>query len=56
MRNRNRADYNRQLVQRGSLTFLVDPKMLHTKKCKSRGRPTEFSDALIVMLLTIKIQ
>ena len=56
MRNRNWAEYNKQLVQRGSVTFLIDPKILQTKKSKHRGRPTEFSDALIIMLFMLKIQ
>ena len=58
MRKRNWRQYNRSLVQRGSLTFLVDPKCLKKlkpKKRKGRGRPLAFSDQLILMLLLIKI-
>ncbi|MBS4168975.1 hypothetical protein PARA125_001626 [Parachlamydia sp. AcF125] len=28
MRERNWQQYNKQLIQRGSLTFLLDPKLL----------------------------
>ncbi|MGK5594360.1 MAG: hypothetical protein ACSNEK_03260 [Parachlamydiaceae bacterium] len=28
MRKRNWSEYHKQLVQRGSLTFLIDPKMI----------------------------
>jgi IS5 family transposase len=58
MRKRNWRHYNKTLVQRGSLTFLIDPKSikaLKPKKIKSRGRPLEFSDQLIQLLLMIKI-
>lgn len=30
MRKRNWKEYNKALVQRGSLTFLIDPKSLKT--------------------------
>lgn len=58
MRKRNWRQYNKSLVQRGSLNFLVDPKSRKTfisKANKSRGRPLEFSDQFIEMLLMIKI-
>ena len=59
MRNRNWREYNKRLVQRGSLTFLIDPKIVKTLAVKAhkrkKGRPLEFSDQLILMLLMIKI-
>ena len=58
MRKRNWRKYNKALVQRGSLSFLIDPKCLKElkhKKRKGRGRPQVFSDQLILMLLMIKI-
>ena len=58
MRKRNWRKYNKALVQRGSLSFLIDPKclkLLKPKKHKGPGRPLAFSDQLILMLLMIKI-
>ena len=58
MRKRNWRHYNRALIQRGSLTFLIDPKtmkLLRPKPKKRRGRPLEFSDTFIELLLMIKI-
>lgn len=55
MRERNWKEYNRQLVQRGSITFLVDPKIFKVKKTKRMGRPLVFSDSLITMLMMTKI-
>ena len=59
MRKRNWRQYNKALVQRGSLTFLLDPKCLRNinpaERKKSRGRPLEFSNPFIEMLLMIKI-
>lgn len=59
MRKRNWREYNRQLVQRGSITFLVDPKFLKgfrsKEKRKGRGRPLEFSNPVIIMLMMMKI-
>lgn len=58
MRKRNWRQYNKALVERGSLTFLIDPKSfksLFPKKQKRRGRPQAFSDGLIELLLMIKI-
>jgi hypothetical protein len=60
MRKRNWPKYNRELVQRGSLSFFIDPKDLKSLKCKnkkrSNGRPLEFSDPLIQLLFMIKIR
>jgi hypothetical protein len=57
MRKRNWKEYNRQLIQRGSLTFLIDPKILNSKSKSSQknGRPQEFSDPFITMLMMVKI-
>jgi hypothetical protein len=57
MRNRNWKEYNKQLIQRGSLTFLIDHKALNTKpkNCHKNGRPQEFSDPLITMLMMVKV-
>ena len=58
MRKRNWRQYNKSLVQRGSLTFLIDPKIVKVsgrKGRRKRGRPQEFSDQLIQSLLMIKI-
>lgn len=58
MRKRNWRQYNKSLVQRGSLSFLIDPKCLKRLKPKGRkgpGRPLAFSDQLILMLLMIKV-
>lgn len=59
MRNRNWKEYNKELVQRGSISFLVDPKTLGQMRCRKIrgkiGRPLEFSDPLILLLLMIKI-
>jgi len=58
MSKRNWKKYNKSLVQRGSLSFLIDPKTFEQfslKKKKSRGRPLEFSNRLIEILLMIKI-
>ena len=59
MRKRNWGEYNKRLVQRGSLTFLIDLKSVKTLEVKvqkrKKGRPLEFSDQLILMLLMIKI-
>jgi len=59
MRKRNWSEYNKKLVQRGSLTFLIDPKIMKTLGVKAqkkrKGRPLEFSDQLILILLMVKI-
>jgi hypothetical protein len=57
MRTRNWQQYNRFLVQQGSLSFFIDPKVLRSRKNgKRRGRPVQFSDPLIQMLFMIKIR
>ena len=60
MCDRNWKKYNKQLVQRGSITFLIDPKIfkeLKTFKPKSTfGRPLEYPQSLIEILLSVKIQ
>lgn len=59
MRKRNWREYNKKLVQRGSLTFLIDPKVMKALEIKAqkkrKGRPLEFSDQLVLLLLLIKI-
>ncbi len=57
MRKRNWKEYNKQLIQRGSLTFLIDHSILNTKlkHCHKNGRPKEFSDSLITMLMMVKV-
>ena len=58
MRARNWRQYNKSLVQRGSLTFLIDPQSMKSmvpKAKKGRGRPLEFFAQFIEMLLMIKI-
>ncbi len=59
MRKRNWREYNRQLVQRGSLTFLIDPKWLKNQdkaqRRKKLGRPLEFTDPLIMVMLMAKM-
>lgn len=58
MRKRNWSKYNKQLVQRGSLSFLIDQKTLKSLKVKKTlgqdGRPKEYSDQLILLLFTLK--
>lgn len=55
MRKRNWKKYNKQLIQRGNLTFLIDPKLFKNVNTKSMGRPQIFSDSLILMLMMTKI-
>lgn len=59
MRKRNWREYNKVLVQRGSLTFLIDSKTMKALAPKTRkkrvGRPLEFSDQMIEVFLMIKI-
>lgn len=57
MRKRNWSEYSRQLIQRGSLTFLIDPKVLNIKpqNLGKNGRPLEFSDSFIIMVMMVKI-
>lgn len=56
---RNWSQYNQNLVNRGSITFLIDPKILKSANAKKnkrgRGRPLLFSEELIHILLLIKI-
>lgn len=56
---RNWSQYNQNLVNRGSITFLIDPKILNSTKPKrnkaGRGRPALFSEDLIHILLLTKI-
>ncbi len=60
MRKRNWRQYNKHLVQQGSVSFFIDPKVFksmgETSKSKRRGRPIQFSEALIQMLLMLKIR
>ncbi|MGE3557304.1 MAG: IS5 family transposase [Candidatus Obscuribacterales bacterium] len=59
MLKRNWSQYNRQLVQRGSLHFLIDSKSLQSARvgrCRGKtGRPLEFSDQLILVLMMVKV-
>lgn len=58
MRNRNWRQYNKSLVQRGSLTFLIDPKIIKASQKRTKkkmGRPIEFSDEIIYILMLTKI-
>ena len=55
MQRRNWKEYNQELIQRGSLTFLIDLEIFKTKKVKTLGRPRLFSDALILMLMMTKM-
>jgi hypothetical protein len=59
MHKRYWCEYNKKLVQRGSLAFLIDSNVMKTLAPKVRkkrqGRPLEFSDQLILLLLMIKI-
>lgn len=58
MQKRNWRQYNKALVHRGSLSFLIDRqclKQLKPTKHKGSGRPRVFSDQLLLMLLMIKI-
>src|SRR3989338_6642462 len=60
MRKRNWRQYNKHLVQQGSISFFIDPKFLKaiekSSKSKKRGRPTQYSDPIIQMLLMLKIR
>lgn len=58
MRKRNWHKYNKNLVARGSLTFLLDRESFLPplpKKKRQIGRPLAFTEAFIVMLMMIKI-
>ena len=63
MRKRNWSEYNKHLVRQGSISFFIDSKMFRvmqhnpkSKKLKRIGRPQEFSDPLIQILLMLKIR
>lgn len=60
MRERIWSQYNKELVQRGSITFFIDEKTLkfiqHFKAKSTGGRPQEFPQSLIELLLVVKIQ
>lgn len=60
MHKRNWRQYNKHLVQQGSISFFIDPKVFkamgNVNKSKKRGRPIQFSDPLIQMLLMLKIR
>lgn len=57
-RIRNWSQYNRSLVQRGSITFWFDEESLknwfETQSSGKRGRPPKYSDLAIQCLLLIK--
>lgn len=58
MRKRNWREYNRQLIQRGSLTFLIDSKLVglsKSNKAKVRGRPTVYGLNVIELLAFVKV-
>ncbi len=60
MRKRNWPQYNKHLVEVGSISFFIDPKFLKAlgkqKKSRKRGRPIQYSDPIIQMLLMLKIR
>ena len=60
MRKRNWLQYNKHLVRQGSISFFINPKVFKTieklGKSKKPGRPVQFSEALIQMLLMLKIR
>jgi len=60
MRCRIWSQYNKELVQRGSITFFVDEKSLKAirnfRPKSTGGRPQEFPLVLIQLLLMVKIQ
>ena len=58
MRKRNWSEYNRQLIERGSLTFLIDSKLLRVSKpsrAKVRGRPLVYGLDVIELLAFVKV-
>lgn len=58
MRKRNWKEYNKQLVQRGSLKLLIDPRLLKaskTRKRHRRGRPVEYRSLVIEFLVFVKV-
>jgi IS5 family transposase len=56
----NWSQYNKKLINRGSINFLIVPKtILLIKKFKAKstgGRPQEYSSLLIELLVMLKIQ
>lgn len=57
MQKRIWKDYNRQLVNRGSITFYIDPDSLENlMPTGKKGRPKIFSNPIILMLLLLKNQ
>lgn len=60
MQKRIWKEYNKRLVQRGSVTFLIEKKTLdlikNYKPKSTGGRPQEFPPTLIELLLLVKIQ
>ncbi|MBS4168102.1 hypothetical protein PARA125_000734 [Parachlamydia sp. AcF125] len=58
MSERNWKQYNKQLIQRGSLTFLLEPKLLKptVKRQPTKGRPYEYSNVFVEILFMLKIQ
>ncbi len=58
MRKRTWQEYNQNLVNRGRVTFYIDPKLLKPMRRKrhQNGRPRIFSHPLIQLLLLLKIQ
>lgn len=63
MRKRNWAKYNKHLVRQGSISFCIDSKLFRSmhhgpksKRLKRIGRPQQFCDPLIQMLLMLKIR
>jgi len=58
MRKRNWKEYNKQLIQRGSLKLLIDPRLLkasQTRKSHRRGRPVEYRSLVIEFLVFVKV-
>lgn len=57
MKVRDWSKYNQNLVNRGKITFFIDPSILSGNPKKNRkGRPKVFSLPLIQLLLIVKIQ
>ena len=59
MQKRIWREYNQKLVQRGSITFMIHEKtILEIQKFKPKstgGRPQKYPDALIELLIVVKI-
>jgi hypothetical protein len=58
-RVRNWKEYNKALIQRGSITLWIDEKSIQEwyadkNKVAQRGRPTKYSDTAILTLLILK--